>query len=357
MKRCVFFLLLLSSVLWVSCSSTEAEPTPNPPAAADEANEAVAIFLDTDVGIDIDDAGALAVLHTLADRGEATILATVSNVHDPYASAAIDAVNTYYGRPDIPVGRNPNPAHYPVATTYWRPDIPHFVKTMAQFPNDTDLASLRPAVSVYRQTLAAQPDGSVTVVSLGFMQNLADLMDSAPDQYSDLNGSDLIRQKVEKLVVMGGSYPGHKGELYFAGGKEMDAAAAVQVVDHWPTSIVFSPGNKDVCDGIKNGYTLSEETPTTNPVRLGYELFNGPKQGRTSWDLCAVLYGVRGRADPEDGTYFKLAETKERLSVTPEGSTAWVPDENSRHQRMLRVMPEEALESVLEALLVAPPSK
>ena len=358
----IWSLVLVVGTLLGACSRTEVEPPPEPdpivePEPEPEVGQGVPIVLDTDLGIDVDDAGALAVLHALADRGEADILATVANVYDPYAVAAIDAVNTYYNRPDIPTGRNPNPAHYAVATPYWRPEIPHFVATMAEFPNDTDLDALTPAVSVYRQSLAAQPDGSVTVVSLGFMQNLADLMDSAPDEYSDLGGMDLIRQKVEKLVVMGGVYPGHRGELYLSGGQEMDAAAAKQVVDNWPTTTVFSPGNADVCDSLLNGGTLSEETPETNPVREGYALFNGPERGRASWDLCAVLYAVRGLADPEDGAYFKLAETEERLTVTPEGASRWVESENSPHERMLRVMAVEELENILEALLVAPPGE
>ncbi len=354
-------LLVLSLVLLAACSSVDTtpvpEPTPSPVPDPDPVvtpQTSVPIIVDTDLGIDVDDAGALAVLHTLADRDEATILATVSNVYDPYALAAIDAINTYYGRPDIPTGRNPNPEHYPVATPYWR-DVPHFVEVMAQFPNDTDRDALTPAVDVYRETLAAQPDGSVTVVSLGFMQNLADLMDSAPDEYSELSGMDLIRQKVAKLVVMAGFYPGHRGELYLAGGRDMDAQAARQVVGGWPTLTVFSPGNENVCDGIRNGDTLSEETPPTNPVRRGYELFNGPGVGRTSWDLCVTLYAVRGLSDPEYGTYFALADTEERLDVAPDGSSAWVQDETSPHERMLRVMPEDELEAILEALLVAPP--
>lgn len=346
----IWSVLLLASLFLVSCLSTSTPPS--------KTVEPVSIFLDTDLGIDIDDAGALAVLHTLADRGEANILATVSNVYDPHAPAALDAINTYYGRPDIPIGRNPNPEHYPVATPYWRDDIPepHFIEPMADFPNDTDRASLTPATEIYRQTLAAQPDNSVTVVSLGFMQNMADLMNSAPDQYSDLRGMELIQQKVKKLVLMGGFYPGHPGELYLSGGKEMDAAAANQVIDSWPTPMVFSPGNKDVCDGVVNGTTISEATPPTNPVRRGYELF-AEQRGRTAWDLCAVLYAVRGNSDPEDGAYFKLAETEERLAVESDGASSWVPDASSRHSRMLRVMPEEELERVLEALLVAPPQR
>src|SRR5690606_9471119 len=62
------------------------------------------VIFDTDVGGDIDDAGAFAVMHALADRGEIEILAVgIVNGHElavPYA----DAVNTWYGRPDIPIG-------------------------------------------------------------------------------------------------------------------------------------------------------------------------------------------------------------------------------------------------------------
>ena len=39
---------------------------------------AVPIIFDTDIGTDVDDADALAILHVLADRGEAKILATMS---------------------------------------------------------------------------------------------------------------------------------------------------------------------------------------------------------------------------------------------------------------------------------------
>ena len=367
----ISILFVLSSLLWVSCSAEKpvqpvpepvVEPVPEPPPEPEPQPEPVAgvsIFLDTDLGIDIDDAGALAVLHTLADRGEATVLATVSNVYDPYAAAAIDAVNTYYGHPDIPIGHNPNPEHYPVATPYWRTDLvyAHFVEKMAEFPNDTDLSSIRPAAQVYREVLAAQPDGSVTVLSLGFMQNMADLLASGPDEYSPLNGADLIRQKVKVLIAMSGFYPSHDGELYLEGGKEMDETAARAVLEDWPTPIVFSPGNDEVCNTLNNGATLSEQTPPANPVREGYNLFNGPGRGRTSWDLCAVLYAVRGLSDPQDGTYFKLADKKERLTLNADGESAWVPDQNSRHERMLRVMSEEKLERILEALLVAPPSQ
>ncbi|HSH96140.1 MAG TPA: exo-alpha-sialidase, partial [Roseimicrobium sp.] len=51
----------------------------------------VKIIFDTDMQTDCDDAAALAVLHTLARRGEAEIIATVVSVKDPASVATVDA--------------------------------------------------------------------------------------------------------------------------------------------------------------------------------------------------------------------------------------------------------------------------
>ena len=40
-------------------------------------HQGIPIIFDTDIGTDIDDAGALAILHVMADRGQARILATI----------------------------------------------------------------------------------------------------------------------------------------------------------------------------------------------------------------------------------------------------------------------------------------
>ena len=66
--------------------------------------QAVPIIFDTDIGTDVDDAGALAILHILADQGEAEILATMSANQNRWCAPAIDVINTPYGRPDIPIG-------------------------------------------------------------------------------------------------------------------------------------------------------------------------------------------------------------------------------------------------------------
>ena len=65
----------------------------------------VALIIDTDAATDCDDAGALAVAHALQNRGECKILAVVTSNKDIYSIGAIDAINTWYGRGNIPFDR------------------------------------------------------------------------------------------------------------------------------------------------------------------------------------------------------------------------------------------------------------
>src|SRR5688572_12869118 len=53
------------------------------------AAEPVKILFDTDMMTDCDDAGAMAVLHALADKRECEILATVVSAKDPQSVATV----------------------------------------------------------------------------------------------------------------------------------------------------------------------------------------------------------------------------------------------------------------------------
>ncbi len=329
---------------------------PKPSAPPKIQGGGVRIILDTDIGVDVDDAGALAVLHALADRGEARILATVSNTYDPYAAAAIDAINTYYGRPNIPIGRNADRKQLPKATPWWRNDA-HFVRDVARrFPNNMG-SKVPSAVSVYRRTLASQPDKSVTVVSVGFMSNLAELLVSKPDKYSALSGKALVKRKVKELVIMGGTYPGSNRDLYLKGANKANISPkmAGRVLDTWPTRTTFAAGN--VCGDVMTGQTLAKKTPKSNPVRESYRLFFGKSGvGRDSWDPCAVLYAVRGFSGP-GGTYFAMPNVNKHLTINSSGTTKWVSPGNSRHRRLTRKMSGSKIAKVVEDLMVAAPKR
>ena len=66
--------------------------------------EPVKVIFDTDMYTDYDDIGALAMLHAMADAGEADLLAVLQNTRGNSGLAVVEIINRYYGRPDLPVG-------------------------------------------------------------------------------------------------------------------------------------------------------------------------------------------------------------------------------------------------------------
>src|SRR4051812_16913453 len=64
----------------------------------------VPVILDTDIGPDYDDVGAVAMLHALADKGECRPLAIMASNKHPLVGPAIDILNIYFGRPNLPIG-------------------------------------------------------------------------------------------------------------------------------------------------------------------------------------------------------------------------------------------------------------
>ena len=315
----------------------EPSPIPEPPAGP------AGVILDTDFGFDVDDAGALAVLHALADRGEAEALAVCSVVLDPATPRAIDAINTYYGRPDLPIGQNADgPARWRDANPYWTERSHKFNAALAErFPHD--LGAAPDAVAVYRRVLAGRPDGSVTIAAVGFLENLAELLASGPDELSPLTGRELVARKVRALYVMGGKERGRDFNL--SGGPAGDAAATNAVLGRWPTPIAFQGGR--VCRGVRNGATLAGEH---NPVAEAYRLFHGaPGRSRPSWDLAVVLEAVRGR-----GVLFRHDPT--RRVVQDGKETRLEPDGRPGQVFVERRASAEELAVVLETLLTAAPA-
>ncbi len=131
----------------------------------------VNIIFDSDMDGDCDDVAALALLHVLADRGEATILATIASSRSEFTPQCIDAINTWYGRGDLPIGA-PKKIGIARVSKYTRAvagRLPHTLKHGTD-PED--------AVELYRRLLIAAPDHSITIVTVGFHTNLAALLES-----------------------------------------------------------------------------------------------------------------------------------------------------------------------------------
>lgn len=266
-------------------SGTAQIAQPSPPTGVPlVVSQPVSLIIDTDLSGDVDDVGALAIANALVDKGEAKLLAVMVNTPSRWGAPAAEVVNTWYGHGSIPVGTaKPVDDSQPAGTAAY----PQYLAT--HFPNNVkDGANAPDAVALYRQILAQQPDQSVVIASVGFLNNLSGLLNSKADSFSTLDGTALVAKKVKFLNVMGGDYP--QGYEYNFNSYPSVTQA---VINAWPTRIVYI--GFSVGATVLTGSRLSSETPASNPVRVAYELYlGGPKKSRSSWDPISIYTAVRG---------------------------------------------------------------
>ncbi|HJT76109.1 MAG TPA: nucleoside hydrolase [Gemmataceae bacterium] len=292
------------------------------------------VIFDTDLGADIDDALALAMIHALQARGDCRLVAVTLTNAEPRAAALVDAINTFYGHGDTPIG----------AARNGKAAASHYLETAElrdgdrlRYPRKVQSGKDLPAaVDVLRRVLAAQPDGSVVIAQVGLSSNLAALLQSGPDQASPLPGPELVKRKVKLLSVMGGAFVPIEGNARYAEYNiKSDLPASRRLAADWPTPIVWS--------GFEIG--LAVPYPATSiehdfgyvrhhPIADAYRLYEKMPYDRPSWDLTAVLYGLL----PDRG-YFDLSPPG-RVTVDEDGATRFEKQEGGPH-RYLILRPEQ----------------
>lgn len=336
------------------------------------------IIFDTDMIQDFDDVGALACLHALADAGECEILATISSTRGNASVGAVEIINSYYGRSNLPVGAPKGMGvigSHPGSKVKVDPSAPlgppvrgkisHNIyrRLLADYPGwfrhaDADMAP--DANEVYRRILAAQPDGSVVICSVGFLTNIRRLLETKPDAISPLDGKALVAKKVKLWVAMACKYP--KGREY---NSRWDHESSRIALESWPTPVLITDAQYGW--NVFSGRAVAEVQGPRNPVKDVFATYlptreaisKEPKKylrrcygmaGRASWDETAVLFAVRGwepYCNVQRGTY---------RMVGSEGADEWIPDaEKGRHLRVTEKMPKAEVGRVIDELMVRKP--
>lgn len=292
----------------------------------------VSIIFDTDIGSDCDDAGALALLHALADRGEVDLVGTIySSGRNRYGAGVCDAINHWYGRGNLPVGQYAGNDVGDARDSY----NSHIAKDTVRFPHKI-VDNAPEMIAVYKQMLRSRPDGSVTILTVGHPHGLVLLM-------RDTEGMQLIRSKVRRWVAMGGSCDHPDPDWNFT--QNGMGSYLAELLANWPTEAIFSPDGADVTTGNR----LLPATPENNPVREAYRLWsNCLQKGRSSWDQIAALAAVR----PE---YFEF-QGPGASERTADGKSFWNPKaDNPKHSRARVKIDKKKLADIIEELMAAPP--
>ena len=340
----------------------------------------VKVIFDTDMITDFDDVGALACLHALADAGECEILATISSTRGNASVGAIEVINHYYGRDSLPVGAPKGMGVMgarPGAKEKVDPKSPlggksgvdgghyKYRKLLADYPGwyrHADADDAPDANDTYRRVLAAQPDNSVVVCSVGFITNMRRLLETKPDAISPLDGRSLVAKKVRLWVAMACQY--QSGREYNSCG---DPESSRIAFENWPTPVVFSDFTygRDCFAGRAVAEMDAERSPVKDvfagniPTReeirrdsakwLRHGFGMG---GRSAWDETAVLAAVRG-IEP----YFNAERGTYRM-VGDKGDNEWAPDaENGPHIRLTEKVSKFEVARVIDGLMTRRPRR
>lgn len=325
-----FLSLILASLIFFGCTNQTKETRDKP----------VKIIFDTDLGPDYDDVGALAFLHAMADSGDVDILATVSSNKNELVAPSINVINTYFGRSELAVGA-PKTAGVDLGSSqHWADSIvekyPHKIKSTS---------SIADAVDIYRKTLSIQPDNSVTIVTVGFLTNLNNLLKSKADNISPFTGKELVIKKVKRLVSMAGRFPEGK-EFNIC----MDSAASKYVYENWPGEVIFTGFEigSEIHTGLKLIKSDIKNSPVKDVFRISIPLSAEDKDGRMSWDETAVLIGIYGT----DG-FFDTVRGK--IIVNADGSNKWENSPDGKQFYVKQKMPIPQISAFIEARMMHVP--
>lgn len=323
---------------------------------ADEPERPVSLIFDTDIGNDVDDVLALGMIHSLEARGDCKLLAVTITKDNLLAASFTDAVNTFYGKGEIPIG---------ICHSGVTPKTGKFIglaekknNGKLRYPHDLkDTKHIPDAVTVLRQALASAKDGSVVIAQVGFSTNLANLLNSTKDDISPLTGKELVKKKVKLLSVMAGAFEKipRKGKLVDHREYNIvkDIPAAQKLAHEWPTPVVWSGYEIGLTaayphESIEEDYNYTKH----HPLAEAYILYNPPPHDRPTWDLTSVLYAVF----PHRG-YFGLSDAG-TVTVKKNGLTTFDKTSTGRH-RFLKLNDAQR-QRVIEALVQLssqPPAK
>lgn len=318
-------------------------------ACADTEDAPPGIILDTDFRSDVDDVGALAVLNALADAGECALLGVMASQTGPQVVSAINAVNTRYGRGDVPIGLSPvDDQRFP---DHYAP----FIGNPENFPSTQANATAPDSTILYRRLLHQAADKSVVIVVIGGQTCIHLLLISDADHEGDgaigRSGRDLIAAKVRQLVIMGGNFAdaGHREHNI-----NLDQKAAQTVADEWPTPIVYS--GYEIGRPVLTGGAMTN--PEKNPVAKAYELYPaggvGTIASSASYDQTAAYFAVRG-VQAGELTLWELSPPG-RVRF-PDALTRYEPDPAGPHRHLISKASNEEVAAVIEALMTRPPGK
>lgn len=284
--------------------------------------ERIPVFLDTDIGPDCDDAGALAILLYLHKTNVCRITGITHTTGSPYGLGCIDAICLRFGL-SFPLGTC---ADRDYLTT---PECFRYTSAVVSscengYPPD---AQQPDASDTLIRALSGESDDSVTFISIGPMRNLSRFV-------ADARTRGIFLKKVRRIVCMAGRFDTDDTAEWNV---LMDIKGARDALEGWPGEIIFCPFES--YSGVLTGDCLKRHP--AHPVSIAYRLHTGGGYLRPSWDPGAVIRAVKN----DMPAYVDSAPGA--VSIADNGVTRFTEDPKGKHRYViLRGSEREAADTI-----------
>ena len=354
-----FFTVCITTVLviFIFCLNSCQRSIGESDSKHDSSTNGIKVLFDTDIGGDVDDVGALVILNNYVNQGKVELLAVGVCAYNPYSPGVIDSVCQYYGNTDVRIGQfdfNDEQIDYAdkKLDIYSKP-------LYYDYYNRFSAGDEKPeqVIDMYRELLEKADDKSVVFISVGFLNNLYDLLESEPDKISPLTGRQLIQKKVNKLVCMGGCFsPSGNEQKHIIDDMELDVfeycefnvskwpKASKAVAEDWPTKKVFVGFEAGL---VKCGSGL-KKYDNSNPARMAYARYTIEESlQRYSWDPITVLYACE-----ENNNLFEVSAPG-YVSFDENGRTVFRKSDNGDSQYLIWKESGEMIARELNEILSA----
>ncbi len=289
------------------------------------------IILDTDMGNDVDDVLALAVLHSLHKRGKIDLAAILISKDAKNAPRFTELFNLLVGQ-EIPVARADRGVAIPFETYLHLTDLiaERFPKERKQLQAEYPLAT-----DLLRETLQAADDQSIDLVTIGFASNIGDFVKNADD-------AALLNQKVARITMMAGNFEKLQPEFNVM----MDVPAFEGLLSAYlgPVTFVgFELGRVRYPEAsIRNLY----EAGQLEMIWLSYFSYASRPHHRQCWDPLTALVA----SGCYEGDYGLSAPGT--VTVNEDKATVFTEQADGRHRYVTLTPPQErALKQAMVGLI------
>lgn len=300
-----------------------------------ESHRSKKIIIDTDFASDADDILAIRLALCQQDKGLLDVIGISLSTTYSRSPLAIYALCKYDGYGSIPVAMDTSGKGVQVHTEY--------VNVMYNFPKNRD--DYEQPVAMYRRLLA-ESDTKVNIITLGFLQNIQNLMNSGPDRYSALTGTELIQQKVDTIYIVGGSDSGRPSfNFYWTGEKVINAAKTV--CKGVPCRTVYI--STDLSYNTFCGEFYCREDRKEKDIVTKALKSNKQTGGVVAWDVFSMFCAVQDINNTMQTYSLELESGNWYVSDT--GATKWVQDGVPERYRIVKKLPGEEYNIYLNSIL------